>query len=568
MEEVDKIIIHSLREIGCDLDEEVQCLRQLNTDQVVEAVVRCLTVILPGHGIPHTLPPSMSARFRIGTSIADVCTELGYTGDVGYQTFLYSNEADVRKVFMFLIEKLPKDTDKGVVQPEDTSSSLRLSIAEAVRKEIHRPWQKSYSQQKSFLSVPLETGITLPGQKRDCTPQEWREYCVRKLPFLHCQPSNQDYLLPSVIAANTQKLLSLKPSPPLSVATSTPCFGAANQSFVTEPSSWLSVASKLLYVKEERVPRPAVITQQEENEDEESKKKAESERIDRLRERLEELQTNIKTINSKLAQVIEEGSKEAEIVKEREREADIRQRTLDLLPDSAANMAKLQALLDATSEKLVTLASQWEKHRLPLIQRYREARRNFSSKANESVRQLESAREAREKLREIQEQITSKESLQTRLQDEFSKVDKTINRTAYTRRILEIIGNIKKQKEDINKVVEDTKTLQKDINMLTGRLDRSFTVADELIFRDAKKDESARKAYKLLATLQADCNQLVAMVEETGAIVREIRDLEEQIEIESAKNVGANLERISSDLRQMKQESAALTAQLRQANIL
>lgn len=53
----------------------------------------------------------------------------------------------------------------------DTSSSLRLSIAEAIRKEIHRPWQKTCSQQKSFLSVPLETGITLPGQKRDCTPQ-------------------------------------------------------------------------------------------------------------------------------------------------------------------------------------------------------------------------------------------------------------------------------------------------------------------------------------------------------------------------------------------------------------
>lgn len=568
MEEVDKIIIHSLREIGCDLEEDVQSLRQLNAERIVEAVVRCLNVIQPGHGIPHLLPPSMSARFRVGTSIAEVCTELGYTGEVGYQTFLYSNEADVRKVFMFLIEKLTKDTDKGVVQPEDTSSSLRLSVAEAIRTEINRPWQKICSQQKSFLSVPLETGITLPGQKRDCTPQEWREYCVRKLPFLHCQPSNQDYLLPSIVATNTEKLLSLQPSSCASVSSSTPCLSAIRPTSVAEPNSWLSVASRLLHVKEERVPKPATISQQEENEDEESRKIDETERISRLRERLEELQTNIKTINSKLAQVIEEGSKEIEIVKEREREADIRQRTLDLLPDSAANMSKLQALLDATSEKLVTLASQWEKHRLPLIQRYREARRNFSSKANENVRQLESAREAREKLREIQEQITSKETLQARLQDEFSKVDKTINRTAYTRRILEIIGNIKKQKEDINKVVEDTKTLQKDINMLTGRLDRSFTVADELIFRDAKKDESARKAYKLLATLQADCNQLVAMVEETGAIVREIRELEEQIEIESVKNVGANLERISSDLRQMKQESAALAAQLRQTNIL
>ncbi len=34
--------------------------------------------------------------------------ELGFRGEVGYQTFLYSNESDIRRVFMFLVEKLPK----------------------------------------------------------------------------------------------------------------------------------------------------------------------------------------------------------------------------------------------------------------------------------------------------------------------------------------------------------------------------------------------------------------------------------------------------------------------------
>ena len=58
-----------------------------------------------------------------------------------------------------------------------------------------------------------------------------------------------------------------------------------------------------------------------------------------------------------------------------------------------------------------------------------------------------------------------------------------VARSAYTRRIMEIIGNIAKQKEDIDKVLKDTKELQKEINNLTGQLDRSFTVADELIFQ-------------------------------------------------------------------------------------
>lgn len=44
---------------------------------------------------------------------------MGYTGEVGYQTFLYSNEADLRRVLMFLIERLPKEgqTDKLIQEP-------------------------------------------------------------------------------------------------------------------------------------------------------------------------------------------------------------------------------------------------------------------------------------------------------------------------------------------------------------------------------------------------------------------------------------------------------------------
>ena len=46
-----------------------------------------------------------------------VLQDLGYQGDVGYQTFLYSNEADIRRIFMFLVEKLPKETTQTSEEP-------------------------------------------------------------------------------------------------------------------------------------------------------------------------------------------------------------------------------------------------------------------------------------------------------------------------------------------------------------------------------------------------------------------------------------------------------------------
>lgn len=43
--------------------------------------------------------------------------ELGYKGEIGYQTFLYSNESEIRKVFMFLVDRLPKDTVETTEEP-------------------------------------------------------------------------------------------------------------------------------------------------------------------------------------------------------------------------------------------------------------------------------------------------------------------------------------------------------------------------------------------------------------------------------------------------------------------
>ncbi|CAB4015748.1 coiled-coil domain-containing 22 homolog, partial [Paramuricea clavata] len=77
-------------------------------------------------------------------------------------------------------------------------------------------------------------------------------------------------------------------------------------------------------------------------------------------------------------------------------------------------------------------------------------------------------------------------------------------------------------------ILVDTRSVQKDINQLSGKLSRTFKVTDELIFKDAKKDEACRKAYRYLASLHENCEELVKCVEETGVIMREIRDLEEQ----------------------------------------
>ncbi|XP_057243610.1 coiled-coil domain-containing protein 22 [Malurus melanocephalus] len=295
MEEVDKILIHSLRQAGTAVPPEVQSVRDLTPELVVEAAVRCLRAVRPALGAPLSplLPPGISARFRLASDLAAACQELGFGGDVGYQTFLYSSEHDTRRLLLFLVEKLPRDEGERGAEPPGKSGALLRAIGAQIREQLGTPW------------------------------------------------------VPPV--CRTARLQRLQGTSHL-------------HSFATCPL---------------------------------------------------------------------------------------------VLPQSGGSPALQVAELEA----------------LP----------------------------------------------------------RDVSRAVYTQRILEIVGNIRKQKEEIGKILEDTRALQKEINALVGKLERTFSVTDELLFKDAKRDEVVRKAYKYLAALHENCAQLIRTIEDTGTIQREIRDLEEQV---------------------------------------
>jgi coiled-coil domain-containing protein 22 len=104
----------------------------------------------------------------------------------------------------------------------------------------------------------------------------------------------------------------------------------------------------------------------------------------------------------------------------------------------------------------------------------------------------------------------------------------------------------------MHRVLEDVKSVQREINSIQGKVERTFTVTDEIIFRVtiitidadlnnyylfhvffyhemAKSDETARRIYKYLISLQTDCSDIQKLVKESGNLSREIKDLEDQV---------------------------------------
>ncbi|XP_069544286.1 coiled-coil domain-containing protein 22 [Brachyistius frenatus] len=632
MEEVDKILIHALRQVGTEVGEDVGTVREFSSELIVEAVVRCVRVIDPGLGgaLPASLPHGMSARFRVGMSLAQACQDIGYKGEIGYQTFLYSSEPEIRSLLMFLVEKLPRESAEASDQPAGKLVVLQRAIAAAIKAQLAVPWlppncrlplhceTQSVGASHSFHVQPLSLPhcTKAPGRKhlkevkqyhRDVLPpvtsqlsshgstlaslleqhsaelsaaQEWdnewnsqgllsrltpQEYRSRKLNRLHKRIEEQ--LRSAAMSSPQSAFGGPRSTSDLSELLQT-FRGSAPSDHVLTKGTHFTHTQKFTFTPEAAAVtssapagRPSEGDVQLHQQDELSSLQHQ---FQQLCSDVDQLAADMKHMSVTNTQVMDE-LKQKEFGKtEKDEKMQVKKKTIDLLPDADSNLLKLQALVEASAKRVVHLAAQWEKHRAPLIDEHRRLKEICSSQDLESSRKLSEIKSLHDKIRVSTEESKKKEETYKQLVTELENLPQDASRSAYTQRILEIVSNIKKQKEEITKILSDTKGLQKEINSLTGKLDRTFAVTDELVFKDAKKDESVRKSYKYLAALHENCNQLIQTIEDTGTILREIRDLEEQIETENGNKTVSNLERILDDYKAIRQENAALAAKVRE----
>ncbi|XP_008840822.1 coiled-coil domain-containing protein 22 [Nannospalax galili] len=627
MEEADRILIHSLRQAGTAIPPDVQTLKAFTTELVVEAVVRCLHVISPavGSGLSPLLPPAMSARFRLAMSLAQACMDLGYPMELGYQNFLYPSEPDLRDLLLFLAERLPTDATEDADQPAGDSAILLRAIGNQIRDQLALPWvppllrtPKLQRLQGSALQQPFHSSrLVLPelssrGEQREFQASSLLLPAPTQVPWLvgraasllehHaiqlCQhvsrdrPGDEDWThrtprlpLQDDPQAPRQRLhkqlaehLRQSWGPPgvlpkfRDLGELLQAWGAGARTGTLKGSRFTHSEKFTFYLEPQAqaaqladVPATSHRPEQDTRAPQEQELESLQEQLAGMNRNIEEVEADMKTLGINLVQVESECRQSDLSIMEQEQALRLKSQAVELLPDGAANLAKLQLVVESSAQRVIHLAGQWEKHRVPLLAEYRHLRKLQDCRELESSRRLAEIQELHHSVRAAVEEARRKEEVYKQLVSELETLPRDVSRLAYTQRILEIVGNIRKQKEEITKILSDTKELQKEINSLSGKLDRTFAVTDELVFKDAKKDDAVRKAYKYLAALHENCSQLIQTIEDTGTIMREVRDLEEQIETEMGKKTLSNLEKICEDYRALRQENAGLLGRLREA---
>ncbi|KAL5460593.1 hypothetical protein EMCRGX_G034048 [Ephydatia muelleri] len=625
MEEVDGIIVTALKELGCEFGDSVVNLQQFTADMVVEACVRCLKIINPDFDGTTVLPEAMSARYRMCSTLANACQSLGYQGEIGYQTFLYSSTKEWRKLLMFVLEKLPKENIQSPDQPTGARVLLSRTIAAELGSVLANPWTPGVCKRKGTAwSGPkwwLEGAKGTHGYHATCVeapeglgvvgarvPKEVKHYYTQYMSYVSDQPHVRGDVLASLLEKNANSLaaqqewetewnqsglasrlseqeylarkkqkLQRRLADHLRLSAQSGqvrgVFGQATDleqllKTFTERSGNFVKGSRFQHAEKLQFAKEAVDSPQMEEASEEELQRRREEEINALQEQLagltaqlEGLELNTKKYSTTMQRIAElQGQYEAKN-KDDEEAYQLKKKTYDLLPNADENIAKLQELNQSSADKLEKLAGKWEEIRAPLVARYRDLKDKNKNQSVATALLLEEMKGMRERMKQVADETRAKDDLYKQLVAEYGRMTKDLNRGAYTRRISEILSNIRRQKEDIEKILVDTRAVQKEINQLSGKLDRLFTVTDEQVFKDAKKDEARRAAYKLLASLRENCDQLVEAIKENSLIRREQRDLEEEIDKETSKKVAANLEKISADLEEMKKENAQLLSQ-------
>ncbi|XP_053600170.1 coiled-coil domain-containing protein 22 isoform X2 [Plodia interpunctella] len=440
---------------------------------------------------------------EVAAQIASICKDLGYKNDVGYQTFLYHNEADLRQVFMFLIERLPTEGNETTtdVLPTNRKSTLFRDIRHKIAEELNLMWIPP------CCNSQLTTGIG--------------DYAYPPEP-LSIQSTPKNLTKEQLI----QKLLKIKHVSNDTKVMKTCC--TSEQDVKTDYTEKSDVQIEIKQSLKELKETAIILSQKLDTlESERNIMDVEYSQAQKSCERVEADMKNVENILSSIG--ITEIDSEDNIQK--------------LLDKVHGNINILHRKSEELTSRNLTLKVEIDKVKNKVA--LSESERNKCKKILTTLKT---------NAKEMKDEYAKKDELRQQLRNNYENLKGGNKRSIYTKRIMEIINNVDKQNMEIKKILDDTRQLQKEINTLEGQLDRCFSIADETLFRDAKKDDQAKKAYKLLALLHSECNTIVSLVNDTGALARDIVDIEDNIKTEKAKHTEETLQKINSDLARIQEE--------------
>ncbi|VDK71877.1 unnamed protein product [Litomosoides sigmodontis] len=550
MDVIDGQIISTLRHLDPNffdgLQEIPSSVSELSTEIIYQAIVILVWSCRPStrKEIPsRLLPQNMSAKFRCVTTVVDAVKSIGVRDPIDYHVLLYGRSKELRNILIGLMEKLPKDS------PVVTSAKdpLRDLIRSALHDEINKSSLARYnSAQKKACALARVDFLSFHGDVIAALQCDDARYChkaficsllennamdnTREQNYQSHRDGILEVLRIKHPIINEEMKPQLKPKPIL--PTELQKKEKISEQEITEVSEVGVGKSEVLNkLVNEFVALTAYV-----NRKKISKAKMESDEVERL----------LVLRNKKF--------QEAEI--------DGRLEKLLKNPDQ---VLKLENYIDGSNERMQHLQNLWLKAKAEKDEEVKTAR--LTALSSDFTLQYCNREASTKETKLIENELASRRKTLEKLRKQIeSRDEKQINRSIYTKHIFDIVSNIRKQQNEINKITIENLSLQKEIRLSAGKLERSFTVVEGKLYKDVEKDASMQKAYRLLMKIHGECSCVITGIDSAGQLEREIEELNDQIAMQHQKNTDEKLECIVNDWMEIKEENATLKKLLKKCD--
>jgi hypothetical protein len=570
-EEIDIAIINDFRSVGCTIPEEIVSFNPkiFVSDILAKVIFRSLKSIDPDNDYPRALSSSRAQKVHQATLIVKSLQNMGYMDTLSYHCILYPNEGDTRKILMFLQERLPEPQERKHV------TDFRTFIDKSIDHELERYnegtafWtpdfigqSRDYYDKKNFRTNLLFTPFSSIYRNTDKSREN--NYVNNYIPLVSKQTDNVKNMFSSLLENNLREYITNVSwedewnSHGLETGLETNAYkqkkqqnilsemashiranmtsdegGKKSANFDELFSSFQTQDADNQYLRELKFRKEQETVHEVTEVDIETKRQREIETAERQLSELEsKIRTNEAEVQMFLTEILQKKGQFKKLLEEielLEMQYQEKEQTIQLLDNPEENAARLGDIIDKRKNQIKSVGAKWEERRRSLIDAYREAKSRFSNREENITKKLEEIKKIRAEIKALQDLIAEKEAQFKELTVVYKKLPDE-SRDTYTGKIMELVKNVKKQSAEIKRILSETKSLQKEINTLTDRLNRTFGIVEDMIFQDAEKDKSAAAAYKLLASINSEYQRITDKIGETGNATNASLGLEDKIE--------------------------------------
>ncbi|KAL5803807.1 hypothetical protein ACOSQ3_030607 [Xanthoceras sorbifolium] len=499
-DESQEILLSSLENFGVSIPRNVSSVKELTSATLVSICGQCLNRIEDTASFCTALPDSMADKFRICTDLSSSIKKLGYIGDMSYYKFLYPSEEDLYKLIRFLVERLSESPKVGEV--EDVNAQRKIN-------------EDNY---KSTLED--NEGIDIDDEKVEVDFKELR--LKNEVPG--SSNSKNEVVSNDVSSSSTGDIRKNELTSVVSGKDSNEEDGKSGGPYGDEQ------------IAVQWDDKPSLEEQSSE-----------------IRNEAEDLQ------NGEEEFMVAVSANTSELQNLKEEFKLIETATEIAFDDSHPTefyLDQLNEQVDTKKQNLVELESQWAACRKSLEEKKRSLEESLDANNPEAWENLRNLREVELERQSVLSEIQKRDNELAKLSADLEKQPKVASRRSYIERVKEITKNSRKQDADIERILKETRGIQLESNSIQERLNRTYAVVDEMIFREAKKDTVGRQAYRLLTSIHESFDQVSEKILATDRVRREVAEYEKKLAAMASRSL--NVDKLQADLDAITKENEYL----------